>query len=210
VSDIQHRPNGPVFDDDFDKELIRMWKENAYSLPDNPSETMRQLKLSLKRFDRRILWRNVLEYGAAAVVFIRSCFEIASGERLLIVPLASIGVALFIVTYVWRKHRSSLPLDPTADANTYRIALLHRLDQQIQLARSVRYWYVLPAWAFFLTVLTSGILKGLSLIPLLVNFLLATALCIFVIWLNEKYGARKLETERRRIAAFNLEFQNQD
>jgi hypothetical protein len=210
MSDMQRPPDNPIFDDSMDKEMIQMWQENTYPLPGNPSEITRNLALSLRQFDRRVFWRNTVEYLAAAIVLIRSFFDIASGERHLIAPLTSIGATLFVVTYVWRKHRDSKPPDPTADANVYRTALLGRLDRQIQLARSVRYWYVLPCWFFFLTVLASGVLKGLAFIPLFAEFLLATALCVFVVWLNEKYGTRKLEAERKRINASVIEFQNQD
>jgi hypothetical protein len=210
MSEIQRPSHDLSFDDNFDKELIQMWQENTYPRPGNSREVRRQLLLSLKKLDRRIRWRNIVEYAAAAVVLIRSGFDIASGERLLIAPLTSIAAVLFIVTYIWRKNRNAQPVDPTADASAYRTAMLQRLDRQIQLARSVRYWYVLPCWIFFLMVLASGVLKGLALGPLLAEFLLATGVCVVVVGLHEKYGARKLEAERDRVNAFSMESNNED
>lgn len=199
MSDSQHSSDDLSFDDNFRQELIQMWQDETYSKPADPGHVTRQFALSLKKLDGRILGRNIVEYGAAVIVIVRSLFEISSGERLLFVPLTSIAVAIFIGTYIWRRHRASKRPDPTADASAYRTALLDRLDGQLHLIRGVRYWYVLPCWIFFLAVLTSGVLKGLPFLPLLGEFFFASALCVVVIWLNEKYGARRLAAERERV-----------
>jgi hypothetical protein len=57
-------------------------------------------------------------------VLIRSFFDIASGDRLLIAPLTSIAVALFIGFNIWRRHRIAAPVDPTANVHEYRLALV--------------------------------------------------------------------------------------
>ena len=193
------------FDDKFDKELIQMWQENTYPVSGNTSDISGQLEGLTRKFDRRIFWRNVLEYGAGVVVLVRSVFDMAYGDRLLFAPLTSFAVALFVMAYIWKQHRVSSPIDPVATANAYRTALLDRLDRQIRLTRSVRYWYVLPAWIFFLTVLASGLLQGRAFVPLLMEFLSVSALCILVIWLNERFGLRSLEAEKARVLAIDAE-----
>ena len=67
-------------------------------------------------------------------------------------------------------------------------ALVDRIDRQIEFIRGVPYWYVLPAWIFFVTVLISGIVKGLPVGQLLAEFGAASALCVLVIVLNVRYG----------------------
>ena len=56
-----------------------------------------------------------------------------------------------------------------------------------------------------MTVLTSDILKGRLFVPSIMGFLSATALCVVVIWLNERVGLRKLEAERQRVVAIETE-----
>jgi hypothetical protein len=195
--------------DDFDKELIEMWQENTCPMPGAPSELARHLAGLVDKFDRRIFWRNFVEYGAGVVVLIRSGFDIAVGDRMFVAPLTSIAATIFIMTYIWRKHRHTKPLDPAADAAAYRSALLSRHDRQLRLARSVRYWYVLPAWIFFVVVLVTGFIRANApqgngsefVFGLIAEFLLASGLCAIVIWMNEKYAVRKLVEHRRRIEA---------
>jgi len=192
------------FDENFDKELIQMWQENTFPSSGSPSDLSRQLSGMVKKFDHRIRWRNIIEYSAGVVVLIRSMFDIASGERLLFAPLTGIAAVLFVMTYMWKQHRIQ-PRDRGANASRYRAALLQRLDQQIRLLRNVRYWYVLPCWIFFVTVLASGILQGRRLVPLMMEFLTVTALCVVVIWLNERVGLRKLVEERQRVLAIDTD-----
>jgi hypothetical protein len=205
MSDNQHPVVTDGFDENFDKELIQMWQSDTYPQPGDLSALTRRLSDSVRQFDRRIFWRNVMEYGAGVIVVIWSAFQIASGERMLFAPLTSMGAALFILTYIWKQHRAIRPMDPLSSANDYRVALLDRLDRQIRLIRGVRYWYVLPCWIFFVTVLVSGILRGRPFFPLLIEFLSATLLAVIVIWLNERYGLRKLLQERRRVEAIQME-----
>jgi hypothetical protein len=188
------------FDEHFDKELIQMWQENTFPSSGSPPDLSHQLSGMVKKFDQWIRWRNIIEYSAGVVVLIRSVFDIASGERLLFAPLTGIAAVIFVMTYMWKQHRIIQRLDPVANVTTYRAALLERLDRQIRLLHSVRYWYVLPCWIFFVTVLASGILQGRRFVPLMMEFLTVTALCVVVIWLNERVGL-----ERQRVMAIGTD-----
>ena len=103
------------FDDSFRKDLMDLWQHDTATENGDPSVITRQPSSALKKFDQRIFWRNAIEYAAAVIVLIRSFFDIASGERLLIAPLTSIAVALFIGFNIWRRHRIAAPVDPTAN-----------------------------------------------------------------------------------------------
>ncbi len=212
----QPPPAGEGFNDGFEQELMEMWQESTCPMPGDSSEQTLKLSAWVARFDRRVFLRNLVEYTAVAIVLVRSGFEIASGERPLIAPLTSIVAALFIASYIWRKHRETSPLNPEASARTYRDALLKRLDRQIELGRTVRYWYVLPVWLFFLVVFAYGAVRMLTnatesgtpfpgLFFQTVEFLLATGICVVVIWLNEHRNLRKLEKESERVEDIRIE-----
>jgi len=214
MSDTGHSTSDPGFDGSLDKELITMWQE--CSTPGGASLPTRQLAGWVKSFDRRIFWWNFVEYAAAVIVLTRAGFEIAKGDRYLIAPLTGIAVVLFIVISIWWSHRHNHPPDPLADARSYRTALLARIDRQIRLTLRVRYWYVLPAWIYFLTVFVSGTVKvfnetperisiGNAVLGLALAFLSATALCVIVVWLNERFGLRKLQEERKRVQSILTE-----
>jgi hypothetical protein len=128
---------------------------------------------------------------------------------LVIAPLTGILATAFVTLRLWSQHRGIQPLDPLSDASAYRTALLLRYDQQIRLAHSARYWYVLPFWIFFLVVTVSGVIKviqeppnrvstGFALVALAGGFIFLTALCAGIVWLNENYALRKLKEARRQ------------
>jgi hypothetical protein len=78
-------------------------------------------------------------------------------------------------------------------------ALLARYDIQIRLLSQVKYWYVLPIYAWMVLVLTQVTSRTPWWRP--AYFVLATLFSAFVIWLNECYGVRKLRAEREKAEA---------
>jgi hypothetical protein len=201
------------FNDGFEQELMEMWQENTCPTPGSPGEYTPDFPAWVAKFDRKVFWQNFAEYAAVAIVLVRSVHEIDSGDRPLIAPLASITAAIFIGCYLWRKHRGTPSLDPMASAKTYRDALVDRLNRQIELARSVRYWYVLPVWCFFLVVFAGGTIRmlanpvesGSTFLFLAIEFLLATAICVLLIWLNERYRVPKLQKEIERVKSIQIQ-----
>lgn len=217
MSDGRQPPRADgTFNDEFEQELMEMWQESTCPMPGGPRQNTLDLGAWVAKFDRRVFWRNFVEFVAVGVVLVRSGLDIAAGDRPLIAPLSGIAAAIFIALYIWRKHRDTPPLDPAANASTYRDALLNRLDRQIALARSVRYWYVLPAWLFLLVMFASRALRmsanratSDSVFPglffLTIEFLLATGICVLVIWLNEHLRVSKLQKERQRVESIRVD-----
>jgi hypothetical protein len=116
------------------------------------------------------------------------------------------------VGYLWQKHRKARAVNPDANAAEYRAALLANIDEQIALTASVRYWYVLPVWIFFVVVFVTGAMRAPNatrVVQFGLEFLLATAVAVAVVWLNERYGMRRLKNTRRRVESLHTEASNQ-
>jgi hypothetical protein len=177
---------------DEGKELIRMWQENTLPPPPDPSQFARDVAMQVRNFDRRIFWRNFREYAAGALFIAMMMFNVMVPERRLL-GVAGIAATLFVMFFLWWSHRKKEDLDPSSDARSYQAALLARYDHQIRLLRNVKYWYVLPLYSWMLFALSGK--PGMRL-P---YFTLMTAFSLFVIWLNEGYGVKKLR-EKRKIA----------
>lgn len=182
---------GPI---DQEKELIRMWQENALPGPIDAGQLARDIALKVEKFDRTILWRNLREYIAGAVLILWFLWQSFDPVRRP-VALAGIVAVGFVMVYLWRSHRKTTPLDAAADVRSYHAALLDRYDHQIRLLRSVKYWYVLPLYLWVLLVIVN--VPSRSPGGRISYFLLATLFFAVVIWLNEGYGVRKLRRARK-------------
>lgn len=195
-------------DNRLDTLLMDVWQSDV---PDHASEGIdmrEQIKKWSRAFDRRIVRRNLIEYGAGVIVLLRSGIEFLSGERHWIVPLTSVVITIFVLAYIWQKHRRARPIDPDTNAAEYRAALLARIDDQIALAASARYWYVLPVWMFFAVVFATGAVRAPNATRIAqfgAEFLLATSVAVLIVWLNERYGIRGLRRERERLERLNME-----
>lgn len=185
----------PPADNSMDegKELIRMWQENTLPAAPDPPQFAREVEMQIRNFDRRIFWRNLREYAAGGVFIVMMMFNLMVPERRLL-GVAGIAATLFVMFYLWWSHRNRQDPDPASDARSYRAALLARYDRQIRLARNAKYWYVLPLYSWMmLTVAVSG--KPGARLP---YFIFMTACSLFVIWLNEVYGLKKLLKKRKQ------------
>ena len=196
---------------DEDKLLMGVWQEGGGNEPAERVDMKSQIEKWTHAFDRRIFWRNLIEYAAGVIVLVRSGLEFASGERHWAVPLTSVVITIFILCYLWQKQRRGRPVDPNANAAEYRATLLARIDDQIALAASARYWYVLPAWIFFIVVFVTGAVRtpnATRIAQFGAEFLLATSVAVLIIWLNERYGIRGLRKARQRVESIDKEALN--
>jgi hypothetical protein len=199
-------------DNGLDKHLMKVWQDGALDRARETIDLKREIEGWAHAFDRRIFWRNLIEYAAGVVVLARSGLEFAAGERHWTVPLTSVVITFFVLGYLWQKHRKERPVDPDANAAEYRAALLARIDEQIALTASVRYWYVLPVWIFFVIVFVTGAARAADATRVAqfgMEFLLATVVAVVVVWLNERYGMRGLKNTRQRVENLNTEASDQ-
>ena len=102
------------------------------------------------------------------------------------------------MAYLWWTHRGLQPLDPAADVATYRAALLGRYDGQIQLLRTVPYWYLFP---LFLPGLWTAV-QTWPRSPWAAVVSLGFFVAVFAVvgWLNVRMGVTAVRHARDRVA----------
>lgn len=109
---------------------------------------------------------------------------------------------VWIAGYMLRFGREPEAPDASADAETYRLALVARYDRQIRLLRNIKYWYLLPPYVglmlLFASAFTGESHPGWAayIAPVLVTVVYAG-----IWWLNEVCAVGKLRTARDRLTA---------
>jgi hypothetical protein len=185
-----------------DDDLMLLWQQGVSEAPE-PAEVARlAARASMRRFDRVVSRRNVVESLAAAVVLAWFGWNIAIGEHRL-ANAVSFGCVAFVVGYLWWYHRGARVPDAAADAAAFHAALLARLDRQIALLRTVRYWYLLPL--FVPPVLTALAIWEKSRPAAVVFLVFVGALYVGLGVLNERVAVNRLLDERARLEALYRE-----
>lgn len=185
-----------------DDGLLRLWQETAIATPDADRLGGSLGRLALERFDRAILRHDLREYVAFVfLVVVFSGQAVLGGDRV----QATIGIAagLFVVLYLWIKHRRLTLLNPSADARAYQRALLERIDGQRRLLETIRYWYLLPLYVPVLW--TAATAWRRHPVGAVVGWALMTAVYIAVGWLCERVAVRRLTVEREAVASLYAE-----
>jgi uncharacterized membrane protein YfcA len=187
-------PSNPVADD-----LVRLWRESLLPSPD-PERLANQLaRLTLRRFDRVVSWRNVREYAAALAVVGFAAWRFMAGDD----PLqagAIVGGAAFVAAYLWLQHRRLPRLDPAATARDYQAALLARIDRQIALLGGVRYWYLLPLYVPVL-IQVAHAWQAHQRVAAVSMLVVVTAFYAGLAHVNERLAVNHLKEERARVAS---------
>lgn len=183
-------------------ELTQLWISRREEGKIDAGELLRKLEQRTRAFDRTILSRNLRESAGGLIVagtFL--WFALSAGHTLDLV--ADVWLALWgmwVAIFPHRFSRVSREPRPEQTLTAYRQALLERLDRQIRLLRSAKYWYVLPAWLGVLLHAASAFRRGGLAIGLTLA-VLATVFMAFVWWLNEVKGVQYLEDKREELAA---------
>jgi hypothetical protein len=200
--------------------VCRLWQSTPAGAERDTTQMLETIQKRARAFQRTIFWRDAREIGVAAVM-VPICIYVAIQARP--APLMSAGFlltavsCLFIAGWLWRSRRGAPLPAPEDSVTAYGRALLAGYDRQIALLRTAKYWYVLPIYASMLTIY-AGIVANtaaplgrlreqaparwlLGVGFLTAVFLLMTALCGLVWWLNEGYAVRKLAAERESLAA---------
>jgi hypothetical protein len=171
-------------------ELMSCWQSTMNESPD-PGPLARSIKAHVASFDRKIFWRNFAEYAGCFALLVWNGYDLLKGNRLAAVSIAAV---LFVMTYLWWKHRGLKELDPAMDAGSYKTALLKRFDDQIRLLSHVKYWYLGPLYVIVLVGAAKTWTR--SRVAALLGMAIVLAAFAFVGWLNEVFAVRKLKETR--------------
>jgi hypothetical protein len=179
-----------------DDELTLLWQQGTSAEPDAAEISRLAGRASMKQFDRNLIRRNLGQYAAGLVLIVALGWNLAIG-RSVIVSLAAGVCVVFVLGSLWWQHRDLKPLDPSADAKAYHAAMLARIDKQLRLLGSFRFWYLMPlSLPFFWGILelvnehASALWRDLTVLA---------ALFAAAAWLNEKWGVQRLRAERAKI-----------
>jgi hypothetical protein len=188
-----------------DKELRDLWCGIAVGeTAMNPEQLLEIAKRRTAEFDRLIRRRNLREICGAIVVAVFFAWTAVKTDA----ALARIGMIVISISMVWiigymlRFGREPEAPDASADAETYRLALIARHDRQIRLLRNVKVWYLLPPYLGMLLLSVSSFLDrphpGWAAY---ISPIIMTAVYAGIWWLNEVYAVGKLRAARDRLTA---------
>jgi hypothetical protein len=183
---------------DAGDDLVGLWQDTRLPGPDPEKLARRVAAMALRRFDRVIAWRNLREYAGSLLVLLFAVWRWrAGGERL---QASAMIVAVLIVSgALWWQHRRVRSPDPAADARSYQAALLARIDHQIRLLGTVRYWYLLPL--YLPVLLQVGLAWPTHPVSAIITLVVVTAIYVGLARLNERLAVGLLRQERARVAS---------
>ncbi len=182
-------------------ELRQLWQSDINEAIDQ-RDLLRELERRMRNFDRTIRWRDVRETAAGLIVTIVYLWFAAHAgttlERVADLWLAAWGV--WIAVFLRRYFKLSRKPAPEQTLAVYSKALVERYDGQIRLSKSVKYWFILPAWLGLLLYAVAYRVDGGNNIKFLKLVIFVTAVNAFVWWLNEGPGIRYLRRKRQELA----------
>jgi hypothetical protein len=180
-------------------ELMELWQEGASSEPDAGTVARLAALATTRRFDRAIFWRNLREYLAGLVLMGVFGTLAVAGESPLRNGVNFVCVS-FVMGFLWWRHRDVPRPDPAADARAFQAVMLERVDRQLQLLRTVRYWYLLPLYIPCVLQAVEAGQRG-HWGAAVAMMIVVTALYAFLARLNERQAVDVLLEERARIEA---------
>ena len=182
-------------------ELRQLWQSDINEAIDQ-RELMRELERRTRNFDRmnrRHDFRDIVAMLVVAVVYF--WFAVRAGttfER-----VADLWLVVFcgwFIFYLRRYAKLSRKPVPEQTLDVYRQALVERYDGQIRLAKSVKYWFILPMWLGQMLYDIAYWVNGGKNIKFVMVTIFVTAVNALVWWLNEGPAVRYLKRRRRELA----------
>jgi hypothetical protein len=184
-------------------ELMQLWRQGTSNDPDPDAVARLAARATMWRFDRVIFWRNAREYAAGLLLMGVFGWQFIVGTGRVRNGIAFACVA-FVMGYLWWRHRDLPRPDPAADARAYQAVMLERVDRQLQLLRTVRYWYLLPLYVPPLMLSWDTWQRGRR-VPAVVALILVTVVYWLIARLNERFVVAMLLKERARIESLYQE-----
>jgi hypothetical protein len=189
-------------------ELRELWCSQP-TLTAGGKDMLEFVQKRTNHFDRIMAVRNWMECIAAGVVLAIFGFSaVRAGDALVRAGCMVIAAsAAWTIFFMLRYGRGPRSVDPSLDLSGYTKALADRYDYQINLLKSVKYWYLLPPYLGLLLG-TLGILRERARTgPLswtdLIWPAIYTAFFAAVWWLNEIYSVGRLREERAKLLSMS-------
>ncbi len=180
-------------------ELDELWASGAR--PIEAERALRAVRGRAVRFGRTIRmrdWRETIAAGLVAAFF----GWIAYHERDVWVRAAEVWIALsgvWIAVYLYWRSRERDAAAATATLEEYGSALLQSYGRQIALLKTVKYWYLGPMWVGLIGLAAARWRVDHNTAAWVTAGVVYTGLFGFLAWLNEKWGARRIEAQRREL-----------
>lgn len=182
-------------------ELRQLWQSDINAAI-NQRDLLQELQRRSRNFDRKNRGRDILNVVAMLVVIVvYSWFAVGAANTLeRVADVWLVGCAVWFVIYVRRYTRISRTPVPEQTLGAYRQALVGRYDSRIRLAKSVKYWFILPMWLGLLLYDIAYRVNGGNDIKFARVLIFVTASSAFAWWLDEGPAVRYLERKRRELA----------
>jgi uncharacterized membrane protein len=183
-------------------ELENIWNEQKpiAPAPENVAKIAASICLADQKFRRTIWWRDLSEIGAALGVAAWVGF---AGETWL--RWIAVASSLFVAAVIIRS-RIALRFRPEEVSMVDRLQqMIRETEQQIQLLRSVLWWYLLPiAIAMVAIVLDRSLVHGrlpqrIDPVGLTIKGVTMGLLFAGGYWLNQRAVRKHLEPRRAKL-----------
>lgn len=180
-------------------ELEHLWqRQQPIKLsPENIAQIAATVDKVDRKFRRKIWWRDLLEIGAALVA--AAFFGLVGQTWLRWLAVAS---CLFVVAWIIRSRLIVRPVREIPSVIERLQQMILETEMQIQLLRSILWWYLLPyAVAIFAIVLDSIVRDSWNFnLPFLLIFGSVTAaMYVAIYWLNQRALRKKLGPRRENL-----------
>ena len=177
-------------------DLCKLWKTQPVKAEMRGEEMQALVLKKTARFDRAIRRRNLREVVASIVGAIAFIY-VFWGQTFWLSRMACfiiLGSFAWIAYYLLK--RGSGPEDPNPDQSAvgYYRALIRKVDYQIRMLRSVKYWYLMPMYIGLMLLSAGWILERHTAIRWrdATGPLIYTVIFVAIWWFNEVYGVGKL------------------
>ena len=185
--------------------LEQLWQTQAVRADMKGEEMRRIIIQKMSKFDRTIRRRNQREIIASLVGALAFGW-IAWGQ---VSWLSRLGSIVILASYAWiifyflRYGSGPADPDPDQDAAGFQRALMAKIDHQIRLVRSAKYWCLLPLYMGLL-LLSAGDVQahaaaGTPSPQDAISPLVCTLVFALIWWANDVYAAGKLRQWRARL-----------
>jgi CubicO group peptidase (beta-lactamase class C family) len=176
-----------------DDALKRLWQQKTFPVPSSlpDAEQIALMERKMKRFDKTIFRRDLLEVAACVLIvfwFGRELFKTQSRETAL-GCLVLICSGIFIACKLVISKRRMPRIDPSDSLEKATESEIRKVEVQIRLLRSVWWWYLLPIMVgvnLCFAGMNSSLMAGIAyaVAGLMLN--------IFLYWLNQRAVKRNL------------------